>query len=122
MLRAVENGLPNLSSAHKTQIAERGITFESAAAANLTSYEREDAKKVLGFDPKSRCIGIPYCEPFTKQLRLIRFRPDEPLMTKDGEAKYLSPRGARNLVYFPPNVAERLRSDEILHITESEFK
>jgi hypothetical protein len=54
----------------------------------------------------------------------VRIRFDDPLPVLDGKpAKYLSPRGAGNLLYVPPGCADRLKDPaEPVYITESEFK
>jgi hypothetical protein len=68
-------------------------------------------------------MAFPYIDPLTAKIRTLRFRPDKPLPVKDDKsAKYLSPKGARNFIYFPPNVAERLKGDEIVYVVEGEFK
>ena len=112
-----------LNDSHQRLLAERGISVEMARAAGLRSATSVEAKKILNFDPRSSGILIPYVHPATGNVRTFRFRPDVPLIVNGKPAKYLSPRGVGNLIYFPPNVGARLKDGvEPLLVTEGEFK
>jgi len=112
-----------LSKDHLTILFERGITEQMGIAAGLRSTSSRAAKDILGFDPQSGGILIPYTHPHTKAIRTFRFRPDKPLVINEKQAKYLTPRGVSNLIYFPPGIGERLEDcADPLVITEGEFK
>src|SRR5262249_51531286 len=67
--------------------------------------------------------GILFLHPATGETRLVRVRPDIAPVIDGKPAKYLSPKGAGNLLYFPPGCADRLKDpSEPLYITEGEFK
>ena len=94
-----------------------------AIAAGLRSASSREAKTILGFDPQSGGILIPYWHPQTGAIRVFRFRPDNPPLVNGKPAKYLTPRGVSNLIYFPPGIGERLKDcAEPLIVTEGEFK
>jgi AAA domain/Domain of unknown function (DUF3854) len=112
-----------LNDRHLELLAARGISEKTAASAGLRSVGSIEAKKILGFDPRSGGILIPYIHPATGAVRTYRFRPDVPLVIDGKPAKYLSPRGVGNLLYFPPDVGPRLAEvAQPLNITEGEFK
>src|SRR5262249_34441712 len=68
-------------------------------------------------------LAIPYIHPLTADIRLVRIRPDNPPLIKNKLAKYLSPPGASNFLYFPPDCGEKLQDHaEPIYITEGEFK
>ncbi|HEY3306142.1 MAG TPA: AAA family ATPase [Candidatus Binatia bacterium] len=119
-----ESREPALSAAHKQLLAERGISLETASANGIRSASSSEAKSVLGFDPKSSGIFIPFFHPVTGVIRTQRFRPDNPFVIEGKPAgKYLSPRGAGSLVYFPRGIDDKLKDvAEPLLITEGEFK
>ena len=85
---------------------------------------KEEAKALLGRDPRSECLVIPYRDLANpEKIRGYRFRLDEPMIGKDGKAiRYLTPAGASNLLYFPPKTIERLKSSESVIYTESALK
>src|SRR5262245_10404680 len=109
-----------LSDDHRRIVTARGISLEMAAAAGLRTASSGEAKDVLGFDPKSSGILIPYTHPVSGEIRTFRFRPDKPLIIDGKPAKYLSPRGIGNLFYFPPRFAQC--EGKATFFTEGEFK
>jgi AAA domain-containing protein/uncharacterized protein DUF3854 len=112
-----------LSAVHLTILSERGISKETAIAAGLRSAPSREAKAILGFDPQSSGILIPYTHPQTGTVRTFRFRPDNPPIVDGKAAKYLTPRGVSNLIYFPPGIGEPLKDcAKPLVVTEGEFK
>src|SRR5262249_60009081 len=107
---------------HQGLLADRGI-LKIAMEAGLRSATCAEAKKILNFDPRSSGILIPYHHPVKGTVRTFRFRPDVPLVINGKPAKYLSPRGVGNLIYFPPNAGTRVKEGaEPLLVTEGEFK
>src|SRR5919108_6078196 len=107
---ATERAKSLLSKDHlMTILLERGITEQMAIAADLRSASSRDAKAILGFDAGSGGILILYTHPQTGTTRTFRFRPDNPLLVSGKPAKYLTPRGVGNLIYFPPGTGERLK-------------
>lgn len=114
---------PQLIDAHKQVLADRGISIETATAAGLRTAASLEAKNILGLDPKSPGILIPYSHPTTRVIRTFRFRPDEPLIVDGKPAKYLSPRGVGNIFYFPPDVGGKLQDVAApIFFTEGEIK
>ena len=108
---------------HKILLAKRGIKVETALAAGMRSAGPAEAKEILGFNPGTSGLLIPYVHPNTGKVRTYRYRPDEPLIINGRPAKYLTPRGVGNMLYFPLDVAPRLKdSVELIVITEGEFK
>lgn len=68
-------------------------------------------------------IGIPFIHPLDKTCRLTRFRLDYPAEIGGKPAKYISPKGAGNFLYFPPECSGKLSDASVpLIITEGEFK
>jgi hypothetical protein len=105
-------------------LQKRGLTNATIDAAGFSSLSAEQVLAVLKFNPtKSAGLGIPFLHPVTGETRLIRVRPDIPPVIDGKPAKYLSPKGAGNLLYFPPGCADRLKDPaEPLYVTEGEFK
>ena len=112
-----------LSDDHQQQMVRRGITLETAEAAGLWSATAEQVAEILGFNPKSGGLVIPYFDPLTGQVVLNRVRPDRPPVINGKAAKYLSPKGVGNRLYFPPGAREWIRDPSVpIGITEGEFK
>src|SRR5437879_1020599 len=99
-----------LSAQHREALRKRGLTAETIEAAGLWSASAEQVAELLGFNPCSAGVVIPYMHPLTREVALNRVRPDNPPIINGKPAKYLSPKGAENRPYFPPNSAELLRS------------
>src|SRR2546425_7845620 len=118
----VQERSPRLSTPHLDALLQRGLTLETIEAAGLWSASREEVTRLLRFDAGSGGIVIPFSHPLTGEVVLTRVKPDTPPIINGKPAKYLSPRGAENRLYVPPNSAELLRSTAPLIITEGEFK
>ena len=113
-----------LSVQHVEALHKRGLTQATIDAAGFRSLTAEEVLAVLKFNPnRSAGLGIPFSHPHTGETRLIRVRPDVAPLIDGKPAKYLSPRGAGNLLYFPPGCADQLKNpEEPLYLTEGEFK
>lgn len=112
-----------LSDDHQRQMTRRRITLETAEAAGLWSATADQVANILGFNPKSGGLVIPYFHPLTGQVVLNRVRPDRPPIIGGKPAKYLSPKGAGNHFYFPPNAREWTGDPSVpVGFTEGEFK
>jgi len=105
-------------------IEERKLKREIIEAAGLWSANAQEVREIIKFNPTSTAaIAFPYSHPFTGETRLVRVRPDVPPMIDGKAAKYLSPKGTGNFLYFPPGCGEKLKDPrEVLYITEGELK
>ena len=114
----------SLTAFHLEALQKRGITQETAEAAGLYSASMEDVRRVLNFNStNSPGLAIPFIHPSTSATVMVRIKPDRPPIIDGKEAKYLSPKGAGNRIYFPPGCVERLKDPkEPIYFTESEFK
>ncbi len=112
-----------LSDAHLRHLHDRGLTDATIEAAGLWTASAEQVAEILGFNPGSGGIVIPYFHPLNGQVVLNRVRPDRPPIIGGKPAKYLSPRGAGNRLYFPPGAREWIADPSVpFGITEGEFK
>lgn len=112
-----------LSEAHLRHLHDRGLTDATIEAASLWSANVAQVAELLGFNPGSGGIVIPYFHPLTGQVVLNRVRPDRPPIIGGKAAKYLSPRGAGNRLYFPPGAREWIADPSVpIGFTEGEFK
>jgi hypothetical protein len=110
---------------HDPQLAESGISPDTAQKAGVYRVSTEDARRRLGFVggvfERATLSGLafPYRDPRTGQHLLTRLRPDVPV---DGR-KYVAPIGSRNHFYIPdatPQLLEDVRFDVL--IVEGEKK
>jgi RecA-family ATPase len=112
-----------LSDDHMKQILRRGLTSNTATVGALWSGLSHQVEELLGFNAHSGGIVLPYRHPLTGEIVLNRVRPDRPPIIGGKGAKYLSPKGAENRLYFPPDSAAWLCDPEVpLIFTEGEFK
>jgi RecA-family ATPase len=113
-----------LSLLHIEALQKRGLTNATIDAAGFLSLSAEQVLTILKFNlNRSGGLGIPFIHPTTEETRLIRVRPDVAPIIDGKPAKYLSPKGAGNLLYCPPGCADRINDPtEPLYITEGEFK
>lgn len=120
----VQDSNARLSIQHRAALLHRGLTDVTIKAAGFCSLTSEEVLAILKFNPnKSAGLGIPFLHPTTRETRLVRVRPDIPPVIDRKPAKYLSPRGAGNLLYFTSGCADRLKDPaEPLYLTEGEFK
>jgi hypothetical protein len=101
MLMQSSNGYTSrLSFEHREALRRRGLTDVTIEAAGLWSASAEQVAELLGFDPHSAGLVIPYQHPRTEKVALNRVRPDYPPIIGQKPAKYLSPKGASNRLYF----------------------
>jgi hypothetical protein len=100
-------------------------------AARLFRVDDIDGAQMVGRKERDHCAGVvfPYYWPGASECREYRIRRDNPDITYEGDkrketAKYLSPPGRGNLLYFPPGVSAELLADAELPIvlTEGEKK
>lgn len=127
---------PGISVTHFDSLTKRGLTRDTIVAAMLKSVTHEQIKGSVGFMPLageearrrglegSPGVAIPFTDPLHPQkLRGTRFRLDYPAEIQGKPAKYISPKGAANLIYFPPECSELLHDISVpAFITEGEFK
>ena len=112
-----------LSPQHFDALLKRGLTPETIAAARLRSATAKEVADLLGFDPHSGGIELPFLNPISGEAVSKRIKPDIPPLINGKSAKYLSCRGASNYIYFQPGCAGLLQDASIpIGITEGEFK
>lgn len=118
------NGHSLLTEKHLDALLKRGLTPSTIQAAGLRSASADEVRALLKFNPSNSAgIAIPFSHPLTAETRVVRVRPDVPPLMGGKPAKYLSPKGAVNRLYFPPNCAAWLRDPSIpIGITEGEIK
>ncbi|MBM4046733.1 MAG: DUF3854 domain-containing protein, partial [Planctomycetes bacterium] len=115
---------PTLRAHHLDDLRRSGLSDATIAALGFYSVTRQEAGKVLTFDPGSDCMAIPF-PSVDGQKPFLRFKPDTPLTIPGQEraAKYLSPKGADNRLYIPPATRSLLQNaDAAIIITEGEKK
>lgn len=97
-----------------------GLTRKTIEAAGLRSLDRPRVAKLVGFDPRSGGIGIP----FPGWPGYCRVRLHEPWRDARGVPhRYLSPRGQPNHLYVPLVLpAEVVKGTGLLVLTEGELK
>ncbi len=112
-----------LTAPHRKHLQDRGLSDQTIAAARLFSVSPAEAGDTLGRTIGCPGIALPYQDPFNKTVSLTRVRPDTPPTIKGKPAKYLSPRGAGNAVYYPPECESWINDPSVvIGITEGEFK
>ncbi|HJW87059.1 MAG: hypothetical protein A2132_06250 [Nitrospirae bacterium RBG_16_43_11] len=128
--------LPGLSAWHVENLMKRGFTRETIITAMFKSVTHEQISGVVGFSPAageearrrglvgSPGIAIPFIDPINPtKLRDTRFRLDYPAEIGGKPAKYISRKGAGNLIYFPPGCSDKLQDISVpIFIVEGEFK
>ena|SRR5262245_51457235 len=101
MQTSSENGT-QLSLLDIEALLKRGLTNATIDAAGFSSLSAEQVLEILKFNlNKSGGLGIPFRHPTTGETRFIRVRPYIAPIIDGKPAKYLSPKGAGNLLYFP---------------------
>ena len=97
-----------------------GLTRKTIEAAGLRSLSRQEVAKLVGFDPGSGGIGIP----FPGWPSYWRVRLHEPWRDARGVPhRYLSPRGQPSHLYVPPILPpQQVGGTGLLVFTEGEFK
>jgi len=121
------NGFSGLSLApqHLEDLQGSGLSTESIELAKFRSADRGEVARILGFDPGSGGLVIPYPGTNGTQPPFVRVKPDKPFADDEGRlAKYLTAKNAGNRLYIPPIYAERIFKDTSIPviITEGEKK
>lgn len=125
------NKLP-LTESDLLMLGQSYITPELAEQARIFRVDSPSGAFLVGQKNKKKCAGIvfPYFYPEQIYPCAYRLRRDEPDYEKraDGSlkevGKYLSAKGSRNKIYFPPNTLKEWLTDISLPliITEGEKK
>ncbi len=109
---------------HLEDLLKSGLSDATIKDSGCRSATREEAKKILGFDPESDAMVFPYY--LDNGHTFLRFKPDVPYRAPNWEkpAKYLTPKGASNHLYIPPNLDTEALQDPStsLLLTEGEKK
>lgn len=127
---------PGISVTHFEALQKRGLTPNTIIAAKLKSVSAEDIRDILGFNPPpgpearrlglsgSPGIGIPNFDPMNpERIRQSRFRLDYPAEISGKPAKYVGPKKAGNIIYFPPGIGDKLPDVSMpMFITEGPFQ
>lgn len=113
-----------MNPSHLADLRLSGLSDETIASSGIYSGSTDDGKEILGFDPHSSGMVIPYPRSGEDSGKIYcRFKPDNPLTIGGKLAKYFSPRGSRNHLYIPPGVKSVLNDQGAsLLITEGEKK
>lgn len=122
-----------LTEADLDAFARCGIGRETLDAAGIFRVSSEEGACIAGRRPGSgdyRGLAFPYLLPGETRPREYRLRLDNPPFelasdgTRKPKGKYLSPPGARPMLYFPPQCAPEWLMDATLPlvITEGEKK
>ena len=120
-----------LTDADYASLAGRWIDSELAAAAKIRRVDSGTGRSLVGRQDHASYEGlaIPYFLPGESRIREWRLRRDRPeIEYKDGKprerAKYLSPPGRRNMIYFVPGISLDLVKAVAtpVIVTEGEFK
>ncbi len=114
-----------LEQHHLEDLRGSGLSDEFIRLARFHSVSRQEATRILGFDPGCGGLAFPYVGTNGSGPQFIRFKPDKPFRDERGrEAKYLSPKGARNRLYVPPHYTKKERLDKECPVilTEGEKK
>lgn len=89
-----------LNQKHLLDLRSSGIDDEIIKLAGFKTITRMEANELLGFDPGSSGLYIPYQN--SNGSKFARFKPDTPFTKDNGRAaKYLSPKTASNHLYIP---------------------
>jgi hypothetical protein len=122
----------DLSAMDYAMLAKSGISQQLAADAGIRRVSNAEGMVMMGRSGRGDYAGIvfPYRWPGDVAIREYRLRRDHPEveLNDDGKekerAKYISPPGRSNMLYFPPGVQVEQLSDSKLPIliTEGEKK
>lgn len=119
-----------LAPQHRQELAQSGISLQTAAKAGLYSESREDRiEALLGWRiGRNRSLGdcliLPYRHHDGSLNGYCRLKPDNPRNDAEGNrVKYEAPRGKPPRAYFPPETIGALSDCSVpLLITEGEKK
>ena len=122
-----------LSEADLAALGRCGISRETALVAGLFRVDTEEGARLVGRRPGSgdySGLAYPYYLPGQDRPRDYRLRLDNPPYelqpdgTRKPKGKYLSPPGARPMLYFPPGTRPEWLQDASLpvYLVEGEKK
>ena len=116
--------IKGLREEHLLDLGRSGLSANTITAARLRSIDRASLTQILGFDP--RCGGLIFPYFIGGETVLVRVKVDSPYQPfgRKKPAKYLTPRGATNRLYVPPNLSGECLTDASipLIIAEGEKK
>jgi hypothetical protein len=125
----VEADPPGLSPCHLADLRASGLSNETIVANQYRTVDGADVAKLLNWNAADRsplgpCLSIPFFDIDGNPTNYVRLKPDQPRKLKDGKvAKYESPMGIPNRVYFPIGITESVKDPTVpLLITEGEKK
>jgi hypothetical protein len=107
--------MTTLLDPHRKKLNECGLTVETWTRAQLHSGSRQECREILGWGTDGAGLVLPYDEHYA------RIRLDKPF---PNGARYLSPKGHGNKVYFPAILEPGVLGTPAipLHVTEGELK
>lgn len=115
-----------LTKKHLQDLYSSGLSDETIVLSGCYSATEEEVAAILGFDPKSSGLVLPYPDLDGGASIFRRVKLDNPFTPRGKKklAKYLSPKNSQNHLYVPPNLdREALRdASTTIIITEGEKK
>ena len=114
-------------SPHDREVCSaHSLNDETIEKAGLYTGDAAEVRRVLGFNPNNTSgLIMPNYDPFTGMIRQCRVRCHTPPIVDGKPARYLSTKGARNLLYFPPDpdlMQKLVDVDTTIYWTEASFK
>jgi putative DNA primase/helicase len=97
-----------LSSRHLADLRASGINDDTIRAAGLYTVEGPRVYEILNWTLRSDgsglggCLAFPFLTLDGNRTGLTRLKPNSPRKRGNKPVKYESPRGSKNLPYFPP--------------------
>ena len=123
--KSSSKSLSDLQSHHLADLQSSGLEDYTIKVAGLRSVSSTEARQKLRWGKEvGPCLEIPYPSIGGEPL-FSRFKPDKPPLDKEGRpAKYLTPSGAHNRLYFPATLNRESLSDSSrpMLVTEGEKK
>ncbi|HEX4143768.1 MAG TPA: phage/plasmid primase, P4 family [Pirellulales bacterium] len=119
--------VPGLLPHHQLHLYQSGLTAATIRAAGIHSETKPDnVAALLGWRKGNKKMVPALVFPFRAAdgtNGYARIKPDRPMTLGGKPAKYLSPKGKPNQIYFPPGVVDVLQRPEVeLLLTEGEKK
>ncbi|MCG3159717.1 MAG: hypothetical protein JMDDDDMK_00732 [Acidobacteria bacterium] len=124
------NQSTNLTHTDFEKLAASYLTPEIVAAASIRRVDSVEGAEIVGRQARNghnyAGLVFPYIWPGETRPREVRLRRDQPDLEQqpDGvvkeKAKYLSPPGRANLLYFPPDTSPESLTDADVSITITE--
>jgi len=91
-----------LNQSHLRDLKKSGLSDQTIQNCGFYSASQQEAAKLLGFDPGSSGLALPYPGTNSNGPPFIRVKPDSPFKVHGGRpAKYLSPKNSQNYLYIP---------------------